>query len=162
LLIFNMLPIYPTDGGQILRSLLWFAIGPARSLLVATAIGFVGVAGLVGLAVFMQSGWLGVLAVFIGLNCWRGLRVGLAMHRVANAPRRAGFSCPSCHAAPPQGPFWLCSQCRQAFDTFETLATCPHCGAQYNVTRCLDCGSANPIANWATTTSHDGPVPPKI
>src|SRR5947199_5216580 len=42
LLIFNMLPVYPLDGGQILRSLLWFVLGRARSLMVATIIGFVG------------------------------------------------------------------------------------------------------------------------
>src|SRR5947209_6763616 len=45
LLTFNMLPIYPLDGGQILRSLLWFVLGRARSLMVATIIGFIGVAG---------------------------------------------------------------------------------------------------------------------
>src|ERR1039458_9798677 len=44
LLIFNMLPIYPLDGGQILQSLLWFVVGRARSLMVTTIIGFVGVA----------------------------------------------------------------------------------------------------------------------
>src|SRR6266702_5320240 len=46
LLMFNLLPIYPLDGGQILRSLLWFALGRARSLMVATSVGFAGVAAL--------------------------------------------------------------------------------------------------------------------
>ena len=47
LLVFNLMPVYPLDGGQILRSLLWFPFGRARSLLIASSIGFVGVAGLI-------------------------------------------------------------------------------------------------------------------
>ena len=57
LLVFNMLPIYPLDGGQILRSLLWFVFGKARSLMIASYIGFVGVAGLVAFAFWAQSFW---------------------------------------------------------------------------------------------------------
>ena len=39
-------PVYPLDGGQMLRSVLWFRLGPRRSLLIATSTGLVGVAGL--------------------------------------------------------------------------------------------------------------------
>jgi len=40
LLIFNLLPIYPLDGGQIVRGLLWFAVGRVRSLKISSVIGF--------------------------------------------------------------------------------------------------------------------------
>src|SRR5512141_1730821 len=55
LLIFNILPIYPLDGGQILRSLLWFLIGRARSLAVATVLGFVAVGSFAALAIFSHG-----------------------------------------------------------------------------------------------------------
>src|SRR5438093_6195816 len=91
LLIFNLLPIYPLDGGQILRSLLWFALGRARSLMVATMVGFVGVAVLIVAAFWMRSIWFGVLSVFILLNCWRGLVQARHLARGARAPRHDGF-----------------------------------------------------------------------
>ena len=65
LLIFNLLPIYPLDGGQIVRGLLWFAVGRVRSLKISSGIGFVGAIGFVLLAFSQRSVWLGVLAFFI-------------------------------------------------------------------------------------------------
>jgi len=148
LLIFNMLPIYPLDGGQILRSLLWFVLGRARSLMVATIIGFLGVAGFIILAVWVHSVWFGVLAVFMLMNCWGGLRHAQALSRFAKLPRRDGFACPRCKTAPPVGDFWKCGQCGQLFDTFQTRAVCPHCAAQFTVTKCLDCGGVHPMSEW--------------
>ena len=149
LLIFNMLPIYPLDGGQILRSLLWYVVGRARSLMAATIIGFIGVAGLIALAFLWRSVWIGLICAFILLNCWSGLQHAFALARFAKLPRHQGFACPSCKTSPPIGNFWVCGNCRTPFDMFQTQGVCPRCAARYASTKCLDCGRANPIEKWA-------------
>ena len=148
LLAFNILPIYPLDGGQILRSLLWFVIGRARSLMVATVLGFAGVFGFVCLAVLERSLWMGAVAAFMLMNCWSGLKHARELLKADKLPRRPGYACPSCRTAPPLGGYWQCSQCGVPFDTFETGAVCTHCGARFDATTCLDCGVRSQMSDW--------------
>ena len=82
LLIFNMMPVYPLDGGQILHAILWFFMGRARSLRVAAFIGVV-IGAIVGvLALMAGDWWMVMIAVFVGMQAWNGLKVArvLAMY----------------------------------------------------------------------------------
>jgi len=74
LLLFNMLPIYPLDGGKILWALLWFVMGRARSLKVATVIGIMGAIGLIAAAIYLRWVWTGIVAFYMLINCWSGLQ----------------------------------------------------------------------------------------
>jgi len=75
LLLFNMLPVYPLDGGQTLQALLWFFVGRVKSLQIAAKIGLgVAVVGVV-LSLLTREWFILLMAVFVGFQAWNGLRV---------------------------------------------------------------------------------------
>jgi Zn-dependent protease len=148
LLAFNLMPVYPLDGGQIFRSLLWFLLGRARSLMVATIVGFLGALAFIVFAWRSQSVWMGFVSVYLLMNSWSGWQHARALWQLEKMPRREGYACPHCKVSPPVGEVWQCGQCRRPFDTFQTQAACPYCGAQFAVTHCLNCGKQSPLNEW--------------
>jgi Zn-dependent protease len=76
LLLFNMVPVYPLDGGQILHALLWFALGYAKSLRVVSIIGLIGAAGLAVVFYKLHFGAMSfVILAFIAMEAWKGFKL---------------------------------------------------------------------------------------
>jgi Zn-dependent protease len=159
LLIFNMMPIYPLDGGQILQSLLWFIMGQSRSLMVVCVIGMVAAVGIVLLAVLRMSIWLGLIALFTIFRCWAGFRQARLLAAIENSPRHGDAACPFCGAHPFAGNLWSCDQCHTRFDTFQHMGVCPHCRKVFPTTACLECRGSSPIDTWFEQAAADGREP---
>ena len=80
LLIFNILPIYPLDGGQIFQALLWFKMGYPRALLIASGVGLLGGAVLMAWVFDYTRSLLPVLLVgFLLGDCWKAFQAARAM-----------------------------------------------------------------------------------
>jgi len=103
---------------------------------------------LLAFAVVSFERWLMLLSAYLLFSCWGGLQQARALLRREKMPRRAGFACPSCKAAPPLGALWKCGKCEQPFDTFQSRGTCPNCSAQYPTTMCGDCRRQYPMQEW--------------
>jgi stage IV sporulation protein FB len=81
LLLFNLLPIFPLDGGQLLQSLIWVKKGYYKATYFASVVGLGG-SVLLGLWGFRTFNWL---VVFIAIMCFQAC---LAKYRElrANGP----------------------------------------------------------------------------
>ena len=90
LMALNLLPIPPLDGGRILQALLWFALGRARSLLVAAAVGLLtGVGLLVSALVKGSLAWgigAGLALLFSLLGLGDGGQLGTTIQAFAAIP----------------------------------------------------------------------------
>lgn len=90
LLIFNMMPIYPLDGGQIVQAILWFFMGRAKSLRITAGIGLaiggfaflaalLGVSNSVPILNYVSPFMLLLLSAFVAWQAWNGFRVARLM-----------------------------------------------------------------------------------
>jgi Zn-dependent protease len=70
LLLFNLLPMFPLDGGRIAQAVLWPKLGYARSMRIAVRVGYVGAICL-GIFGIVREHWMLVgIAAFGGITCY--------------------------------------------------------------------------------------------
>ena len=112
LLIFNILPVYPLDGGQIVMALLWFLIGQVHALMVVSILGVIG-GGIFLLLAFLsfllptpdKSGsiFFILIALFVLYRSVVGFLQARTLQGILHGPRHEDFACPACGASPPKG-----------------------------------------------------------
>lgn len=73
ILCFNLLPVYPMDGGQLFFTIIWPFVGIQRATTIAAQVGLVGAVlfGLYGLS--SGNMMLVMIALFGGQTCWQRL-----------------------------------------------------------------------------------------
>ncbi|MCH7814444.1 MAG: hypothetical protein IID40_10540 [Planctomycetes bacterium] len=71
LLLFNLAPVFPLDGGRVLQCLLWPSMGFQQSTKFATGIGMVGAIGFAAAGLISGQMLLLGIAIFGYLTCWQ-------------------------------------------------------------------------------------------
>lgn len=92
LVIFNLIPAYPMDGGRVLRALLAMMMNRVKATKIAAAIGQVLALGLAAFAIYNKQPFLVLIAIFVIFGARMEARsvvaaAGMSGYRVFNAMR---------------------------------------------------------------------------
>lgn len=74
LFLFNMLPFFPMDGGQLFRAIIWPFVGQRRATFHASMLGLVGAALFAVWGLTKGQMTLVLFAIFGGMTCWQHLQ----------------------------------------------------------------------------------------
>ena len=150
MLVLNLLPIWPLDGGRMLQAVAGRCLGAVRGWLLTGTLGLtLALGGSAWLAYRDQtilSASIAPLIFFLLPNVFWA--IGMLM-----AERRRGINraarCPWCGTHPLDGATGPCTQCGETCNLLTDTRDCWNCGATDGEITCRYCGGTADVRKWS-------------
>jgi Zn-dependent protease len=149
LVVFNLLPVWPLDGGRVAQAWVQHYMGQSRGGLVSGVVS-IGCASL-GIAWAVHVGAV-VAVAFLSALVALGVQLVRQSLRLLAAERRWGVHetarCPSCRQAAIDAPYASCDECGERCNYLHHDGRCWNCGTAGKSVRCYYCGEPADATNW--------------